>query len=511
MKEKKALDIWSTLDAKKNIISKRWEQYAALTLPYLYTPLNVNPDDYGQAKDWQSVGSQCVNHLSTRMMLALFAPSRPFLRLDAGPQLIAEAAEANLPPEDLAEALAESEQETVKLLDQLALRPKLFEALKHLIVLGNVATVEDEKEQTMRVLSVKHWCIKRNIQGALHTAIIREQVLFDELDEEVRKNPLVVQRYGMNDDALVDYFVLIQREGGKLVVSEHVGDIDLGPRFRNEYADELACPYKFHTWTLADEADYGQGMVGDNEGDLESLSTLSRAIIEGAILASEYRWLVSPSGNTQVDDFKNSENGEALPGDEGDLTLVQAAREIAASVQIQQQVATDYINRLGRAFLLTSSVTRDAERVTAEEIRLLAGELEAGLGGAYSRLAVDLQKPLAYFLLRIKKIKVGPLDAVPTVVTGLDALSRSGDLAALRAFMQDAVTLLSLPVEAQEWLKMDGLLVDLGNGHGIKATKYVAKFAEVMQQRQQRQAAAIAEANAIAQGQARANATQEAQ
>ena len=56
--------------------------------------------------------------------------------------------------------------------------------------------------------------------------------------------------------------------------------------------------------------------------------------------------------------------------------------------------------RLGAAFLLNTAVTRDAERVTAQEIRMQAQELESSLGGVYSRLANELQLPLAKRLLQ---------------------------------------------------------------------------------------------------------------
>ena len=43
---------------------------------------------------------------------------------------------------------------------------------------------------------------------------------------------------------------------------------------------------------------------------------------------------------------------------------------------------------------MNESVQRDAERVTAEEIRLMAEQLESGLAGVYSMLSQELQLPL---------------------------------------------------------------------------------------------------------------------
>ena len=49
--------------------------------------------------------------------------------------------------------------------------------------------------------------------------------------------------------------------------------------------------------------------------------------------------------------------------------------------------------RLQFAFLLNSSIQRNAERVTASEIRFMAEDLEQALGGIYSILSQEFQLP----------------------------------------------------------------------------------------------------------------------
>jgi hypothetical protein len=115
-----------------------------------------------------------------------------------------------------------------------------------------------------------------------------------------------------------------------------------------------------------------------------------------------------------------------------------------------------------------------------------------------------MQKPLAEFLLALIGLKIVGKDITPTVVTGLDALSRNGDLESLRRFIADATQLLTLPPESQQWLLMDALLTDLGTGHGIESKKYVAKQAQVQAQREQAAQLRANEAAATAGGQAAA-------
>jgi len=302
----------------------------------------------------------------------------------------------------------------------------------------------------------------------------------------------------------VEFFIVLTRKAGKYLETQWVGKHNLGAAFETTYADEAALPYRVLTWNLADEADYGSGLVGDCENDFAALSVLSQALIEGAILASEYRWLLSPGSSMRPEDFKASENGGIIPGVDGDLSLVNAAGALAGSLQVQQQTLGDYVNRIGRTFLLSSAMTRDAERVTAEEIRLMAQELETGLGGGYSRMAVDVQLPLGVWLIGMTGVKFTKTEAQPTVVTGLDALSRNGDLSNLRGFMEDVVRLGALPPEVLTWLKLDVLFTDLGTGHGVTAGKYVETAKNVAAKQQQQQQAAVSENIATEAGKAAA-------
>lgn len=74
---------WTRLQGRRRGLEKRWEKYASFTLPRLYTDERWDEDTDELAHDWQSVGAQAVNHVVNKMMLALFAPSRPFMRLEA--------------------------------------------------------------------------------------------------------------------------------------------------------------------------------------------------------------------------------------------------------------------------------------------------------------------------------------------------------------------------------------------------------------------------------------------
>jgi hypothetical protein len=244
-------------------------------------------------------------------------------------------------------------------------------------------------------------------------------------------------------------------------------------------------PYRVLTWDLADDSHYGTGLVEDYKGDFAGLSTLSRAQVVGAVLASQFRWLVNPAGMTKPEDFEQSENGAAIPGTKDDVTLVQSGK--SGDLQVTMEMASEYINRIGRGFLLGSAMVRDAERVTAEEIRMQANELETSLGGAYSRLAVDFQLPMARWLMAIVGLGVGGSGFTPSIVTGLEALSRTGDLDDLKLWIADMAAIAQLPDQLQATLKMRDIAQALAAPRRIKVSDYLKSDEELQQDQQAQQ------------------------
>jgi hypothetical protein len=184
--------------------------------------------------------------------------------------------------------------------------------------------------------------------------------------------------------------------------------------------------------------------------------------------------------------LESSENGAALPGLKDDVTLV--ANSKPGDLQVVQSITADYLRRIGQGFLMGSAVTRDAERVTAQEIRLQAQELETSFGGTYSRIAVDMQAPIADWLLLSVELDLSRTKLKRSIVTGLDALSRSGDLDSLRAALADVAQIGQLPPEQLAILNLDAINSTIFIGHGLSGTKFVKSEEQQAQEQQARQA-----------------------
>lgn len=472
----------------------RGERYANFTLPRLLTPEQWDENTDELSHDWQAVGAQAVNHVVNKLVLSLFAPSRPFMRLEADPAWKQQAIQQGLTEGLIDDALAGAERAAVKELDSRGTtRPQLYQAIANLVVLGNVVKYlpKDNKEDIC-IYNLRQYVVRRTGNGKVKVLIIRECLAFDELEEDVKAAVLAgpsKSRY--RDTTKVEYFRwLTLNEKGGYEMTQWVDDTKLPEKFDGAWKEE-DCPYRVLTWNLKNGNHYGTGLVEDYAGDFSGLSALSEAQIKGAILSSEFRWLVNPAGMTKVEDLENSENGAALPGMTDDVALISNSK--SQDLSVVQGIGQEYIQRIGRGFLMGSAVTRNAERVTAEEIRMQATELETSFGGTYSRLAVEMQLPMARWLLRAVKMDVKDTKLKLSIVTGLDALSRSGDLDNLRAALSDVGLLANLQ-QLVPSLKVSEIISTIFVGHGLPAAKYV-KDEQQMQAEQQAAQAAQTQAN----------------
>lgn len=470
-----AQSIFGQMHGARNAYLTRCEQYANWTLPVVFPDENYDQRSDELENDFQSMGAQLVNNLANKLMLAAFRPSQPFFRVDLPKEMAAPIKAAVSQGDEGAikvmAAIADAERDSIRVLDQRACRPALFEAMKALIITGN-CLLELGKDY-MLVHSLRDYVVHRNSKGKVIKLILKEAVHFKEYDEATQQ---FLRAQGVCEEdgeaGITEHYTSIHWDAKlkKYKVEYSANEFEIPGTAGHYSEDDL--PFRALTWTLPTKQHYGIGLVEEYAGDFGALSMLSEAQIKSAILASEFRFLVNPAGTTSALDFQNSENGDAIPGQAGDVSVLEATGG-AQRVQSVQSLAQEYIQRLGRGFLMSSAVTRDSERTTAEEIRMQINELETSLGGAYTRLAVGLQRPIAYWLLEAvqKSSDIKNLNIV--IVTGLDALSRSSDLENLRMFFARLAELAALPPEIRARLNWQHAMSQLAAGCGVSASDYI--------------------------------------
>jgi len=224
-------------------------------------------------------------------------------------------------------------------------------------------------------------------------------------------------------------------------------------------------------------------------GDLIALEALSRSITEAALAAAKLLILVKPGASIRAQTIATSPNGAVKQGNIDDVGVLQMNK--ALDLSVAQQRAMQIEQRLMRVFLMANQ--RDAERVTAQEVRSTIQEIEDALGGVYSSLAENVQKPIIHYILSqitdrpdVPKL---PKGIEPIIATGLEAISRGHEANRLLTMGQISQQLLG-PQEAAQYFNPRAILtrvatsLNLDSDAIIKSEEQIQQELEMAQQQQ---------------------------
>ena len=250
-------------------------------------------------------------------------------------------------------------------IESKAIRVPVFEALKQLIVAGN-ALVHMPKKGGLRVFRLDRYVVKRDTMGSILEIVIKEtispQMLGPEIMDMIKQSE---EEFLDEDHKNLDLYTHVTRQGKQFYVCQEVKGIKL-PNSEGTYPEDKL-PFIPLRYTAIDGEDYGRGFIEEYIGDLKSLEALTQAVVEGSAAASKVLFLVRPNGSTKMRQIAEAPNGAIIQGDQNDVGVLQVGKQ--ADLRVAQDVARQITERLAYAFLLNSSVQRQAERVTAEEVR----------------------------------------------------------------------------------------------------------------------------------------------
>ena len=128
--------------------------------------------------------------------------------------------------------------------------------------------------------------------------------------------------------------------------------------------------------------------------------------------------------------------------------------------------------------------------MTATEVRATVAELEATLGGIFSVLATEFQKPLVTLLLHELVPDVLKI-TTPSITTGIGAISRERDFQNLNTMLQSTAQL--GPEVLMKYMKIEAYLAKVATALGmepdeiIKTPQQIQQEEQAMQQMQQQQ------------------------
>lgn len=491
-----ASELWGNLTASRGTMLDRKQQLAELTIPSALPDSNYNVQTDSLTNGASSLGAQGATNIINKLMMAMFAPGISFLKL-AMPAAETAKLMAQLGLQDdsiLTDILANGEREAMETLEQSGSRPHLYEGLAHLVVVGDVL-MDLSDTSVISFLSLRDYAVKRNRKGKVLKLVMTEVTRVEDLEPEAQAEYRRGTPLCSHDDKVTVYTV-VKWASGMYRSTVWVEDVKLSARHSGRWTEENM-PYRCLTWRLPIGQDYGISLAEDYANDLVVHDQVSESLADGAVLASQFRWGCNPSGMTDPTVVEQGRNGSVVPANKNDLSLIFA--NIGTQLQSAVSIEDLYSRRLGRGFLMNTNVIRNAERVTVEEVRLVANELEQSLGGVYSRQAIDMQGPIARWALRRAKINVKGTAIQPTIITGLDALSRNADLERLMGFLSDVTNYSSLPEDIRMRFNEAAILAAMAAGRGVERSKYLVSE-DVYSQRKQEAANAQLQQQATAAG-----------
>ncbi len=441
---------YKALESDKRFFIDTAKDCCKYTIPALLSYFEDNSRVYDIEYPYQCLGANGISNLASKLLTALTPSSLPFFKFmisDYGliQERSQEIADFRIIVDKMLSDYALQVTDLIKTSNDTSF---LYEMWQLLLVSGNVLIKDPDDNSNIRIYSLRDYCVRRDRAGTPVEIVLKETVspvvLPKETLEQINAKldmPSEVQELPSDErkeQKGYDIYTYCKREQESWYIHQEVKGIIISGTEQKVPLD--ACPFiALRIFNGAGE-DYSRSYVSNYLGDLKSLDGLSQASIEAAAMISRHILLVDPTGLTDKDDVAEAVNGETIDGRPADVSFLQAQK--GYDLRTVSEEASKIEERLNRAFLVTNGMIRDAERVTREEIRAVAKEIEEALGGLYSTCSHSFQVPyLKRKLYKLRKMKLlPPLDKniKPVIVAGFEALGTNSEKDNLIEFMNYA-------------------------------------------------------------------------
>lgn len=482
MEEYKLAERFKTLDARRQYRLTLSRKCASLTIPSVLPPSGWT-EDRPLPQPYSSIASRGVTAMASRMLSALMPLNdSPFFKFS-----LKNGAEPTTEIKSYLETLSYQVYNKIVFNN---LRETVFQALQHLIIVGDVLVTMDD-DFTFKNIRSDQYVIQRNVTGKVIEIIHLEFYPIDPYNKDLD---------------LGSYYSNENRSGYKTVYCQYMLDEDENKWYSKkedeqgnviEEGEYLVLPLVPLRWYGIVGENYGRSHCEDILGDLISLENYTQAHIEGMAASSTFWMGVDPTGLTELDDISSAENGTFIPARQSDIFCISPAQTISPQISSTSAAVQEMRREVSDAFLMTRGAIPSGDRVTATAVRMIGSELETVLGGAFSAIARDLMEPIvkrAVFVMlnngdmdeRMYEQffeKDGTLNV--EIVTGLQALSRDSELQKL---IQMGEMVRNLPPDALQTFRWDAYSKALISSLGFDPRMWVKSEEEIAQQQQAMQA-----------------------
>ena len=490
MENSSAASRYARLASDRTIFLDTARDCAKLSLPYLLTSTGV-VNGQKLPTPWQSIGAKGANVMASKLMLSLFPVTATFFKLQINDGKLASDPQLDVKiKSEIDLSLSKMERVIMQHIAESQDRVVLHQAMKHLIVTGNVLVYMGSSG--VKLYPLDRYVVCRDGEGQPTEIVTVESINRQFLPKEFQKPKSSINRVDDNtatpsvdvtvgeDEAAVYTWAKLQ-DGQWRWRQEVDGEI-----IEDSYgkAPKTQTPWLPLRFNIVDGEDYGRGRIEEYLGDLKSLEGLMQAMVEGSAASAKVVFLVSPSATVKPATLAKAGNGAIIQGRQEDVSVVQVGKQ--ADFGTAYQMITQLTQRLSEAFLILT--VRQSERTTAEEIRATQQELNEQLGGIYGNLTTELLQPYLqrklFVLQRSKILPKLPKGVVfPTVIAGIEGVGRGQDRESLMMFLQTVSQALG-PESMQKFVDPEEAIKRLAAAQGIDTVKLV-KTAEQRQQEDQ--------------------------
>ena len=480
-----AAGLYEQMASERSTYLREGQESSKFTLPYLI-PETAGGSGSRRSRiktPYQSIGAAGVNSLAAKLLTGLFPTNIPFFKLVLDLIKIAQQEGGQEAITEIDKALRKVEAALMREIEVSNDRVAMFEALKHLIVGGNVLLYLTD--EGLQVYPLEKYVCRRDPNGNTLEIIIKETINGKALPADFL---LKLQEKAKYTDQTVeedlDIYTHVKRDGDFFNWHQECK----GERIPNTEgrAKKDVNPFINLRFQRLSGESYGRGYVEEYRGDLISLEGLMKAIIENAAASARTVFLVNPNGTTRASVLAKAPNGAIREGNAQDVSVLQVGK--GADLQVSFTAVQRIEQRLQYAFLMAKAVQRDAERVTSTELKILTQELESTLGGIYSILSSELQLPYLrrrmHLLVRSGKVPQLPDDIVGiSIITGLQGLGRGQDKEKLIEFITTMAQALGADVMRQ-YINLDEAIKRLATSIGIETDTLIKSGEQIAQEQQ---------------------------
>jgi hypothetical protein len=472
----------------------RGREYSKLTIPSLLPEADSGTETTEFQNDYNTEGAKLVNSLANKYMETLFPAGRSYIKFTMPEEMYQSMEQQGQDKASIESTFSMIERAFREKFTSIGARAVLLDMLKQLIGAGGNSVLYLPKDGKAQNYCIDEFVVSRSLDGQLLELITEDQIALLALDPELKSEVVKALDIDLSEDGAenqnVSIFTYVRRDPEdkkRWLVDQAVENVNIGEQ--NQYNEDnlrwIVCG-----WNRTRREMYYRPLIEEHYGSFWTLSILTEAMAVGCVTLADIKYLVKPGSLLDVAELNNSATGTYHYGMPDDVSAIETGK--SRDVVLIKDVIDTYKRHLGEVFMYAPSTLRSGERVTAEEVRIRATELENAHGGVYSSLAEQLQKPLAKLVLSEMNVTgLNEANVSLDITTGVDALSRGNDNDKIRTWLGDVQALAGLPPEVLQRFNLESYLKVTAAGRDVDFTKIVLteqEVAAIAQQAAQQQA-----------------------